>query len=108
VAGHLADELAVGDAPEADAAVVAAAGEQRTVRADVERANPTFMGVDGADWRGGVAGGIPPGDPSVAAAADSVRAVARRGKRDDPGFMAAGVVGFRAVGEIKALDDLVF
>ena len=76
VAGQLADELAVGDVPEADAAVVAAAGEERAVGADVERADPAFVGVDRADGlRRCVGGGVPPGELAVAAAADDLRAV---------------------------------
>ena len=69
--------------------VVAAAGEQRAVRADVERANPTLVGVDRADGRRRFGGRVPPGELAVATAADGLRAVLRKRQRLHPGFVAA-------------------
>ena len=45
VAWAFADGCAVGGAPEAEDAVVAAAGDERAVRADGHGADPAFMGV---------------------------------------------------------------
>ena len=59
VAGKLAHEFAVGGVPEPNDIVVAARGDERAVRADVERADPTFVGFDRADRFGGLCGRRP-------------------------------------------------
>ena len=61
VARQLADERAVGDVPEAHAAVVASAGEERAIWTDIQCADPAFVGFDRADGRGRIADRVPPG-----------------------------------------------